>query len=202
MKKYIIVPEFVPLYAMRKVFGPQTGPIRKPIAVDTEIIRQLLQQKPPVKMYEVQLTNAKLLTYDKKVELTKDNYNKDNFVEESSENTSNEMVEEKVEAELPKLENPINSDSMGVELRVETPKIEEPEKVEEVAVETKSEDADVAELIDVVTAEEPVSVEVAESEEKPTEATDGAADNQNPQRLTKAQRRAMERANRGKAAQQ
>lgn len=202
MKKYIIVPEFVPLYAMRKVFGPQTGPIRKPIAVDTEIIRQLLQQKPPVKMYEVQLTNAKLLTYDKKVELTKDNYNKDNFVEESSENTSNEMVEEKVEAELPKLENPINSDSMGVELRVETPKIEEPEKVEEVAVETKSEDADVAELIDVVTAEEPVSVESTEPEDKPAETTDGAAENSNPQRLTKAQRRAMERANRGKAAQQ
>lgn len=202
MKKYIIVPEFVPLYAMRKVFGPQTGPIRKPIAVDTEIIRQLLQQKPPVKMYEVQLTNAKLLTYDKKVELTKDNYNKDNFVEESSENTSNEVVEEKVEAELPKLENPINSDSMGVELRVETPKVEETEKVEEVAVETKSDDADVAELIDVVTAEEPVSVESTEPEEKPAEATDGAAENPNPQRLTKAQRRAMERANRGKTAQQ
>ena len=202
MKKYIIVPEFVPLYAMRKVFGPQTGPIRKPIAVDTDIIRQLLQQKPPVKMYEVQLTNAKLLTYDKKVELTKDNYNKDNFVEESSENTSNEVVEEKVEAELPKLENPINSDSMGVELRVETPKVEETEKVEEVAVETKSDDADVAELIDVVTAEEPVSVETTEPEEKPAEAADGAAENPNPQRLTKAQRRAMERANRGKAAQQ
>lgn len=202
MKKYIIVPEFVPLYAMRKVFGPQTGPIRKPIAVDTEIIRQLLHQKPPVKMYEVQLTNAKLLTYDKKVELTKDNYNKDNFVEESSENTSNEVVEEKVEAELPKLENPINSDSMGVELRVETPKVEETEKVEEVAVETKSDDADVAELIDVVTAEEPVSVESTEPEEKPAEATDGAAENPNPQRLTKAQRRAMERANRGKTAQQ
>lgn len=202
MKKYIIVPEFVPLYAMRKVFGPQTGPIRKPIAVDTEIIRQLLQQKPPVKMYEVQLTNVKLLTYDKKVELTKDNYNKDNFVEESSENTSNEVVEEKVEAELPKLENPINSDSMGVELRVETPKVEETEKVEEVAVETKSDDADVAELIDVVTAEEPVSVESTEPEEKPAEATDGAAENPNPQRLTKAQRRAMERANRGKTAQQ
>ena len=63
MKKNIIIPEFVPLYAMRKVFGPQTGPIRTPIAVDTAIIEELLDQRPPVKVFEVKLTNTKTGAY-------------------------------------------------------------------------------------------------------------------------------------------
>lgn len=79
MKKYIIIPGFGPLYALRKIFGPQNGPVRKPIRVETETIKELLIQKPPVKVLEVRLTDAKRGIYDETVELNLKNYDAVNF---------------------------------------------------------------------------------------------------------------------------
>lgn len=167
MKKNIIIPEFVPLYAMRKVFGPQTGPIRTPIAVDTAIIEELLDQRPPVKVFEVKLTNTKTGAYSDKIELTKDNFDKNNW----EANTSEPVKEEKVE--LPVVEVP----QMAAEEVIKTAPVEEPTMV----------------------ATETISEPVEESKE---EAVAGAAESNetdNAPKLTKAQRRAIERAKQGTA---
>lgn len=213
MKKYVIIPDFVPLYAMRKVFGPQTGPIRKPIKVDTEIIRELLKQKPPVRVFEVKLTNVKLGTYDDKIELTLQNYGKEDLFaskepektetkpdEESMDKESQTATEEKKEVEVsntvsePILDEPIASDSMGVELRVETTS-------GAAETEIKSDDADIAELVDAVTEEETtVATENTETVEKKSEEVAGAAETtENTKPLTRAQRRALERERRNSA---
>ena len=167
MKKNIIIPEFVPLYAMRKVFGPQTGPIRTPIAVDTAIIEELLDQRPPVKVFEVKLTNAKTGAFSDKIELTKDNFDKNNWEAKTSE----PVKEEK--AELPVAEVP----QMAAEEVIKTAPVEEPTMV----------------------ATETISETVKEPEE---EAVAGAAESNetdNAPKLTKAQRRAIERAKQGTA---
>ena len=213
MKKYVIIPDFVPLYAMRKVFGPQTGPIRKPIKVDTEIIRELLKQKPPVRVFEVKLTNVKLGTYDDKIELTLQNYDKEDLFaskepektetkpdEESMDKESQATVEEKKEevvsdtATENTLAEPVASDSMGVELRVDS-------GTDKDTTDEKSDDSDIAELVDAVTENETTAAtENTETVEKKSEEVAGAADTTTTtQPLTRAQRRAMERERRNSA---
>ena len=213
MKKYVIIPDFVPLYAMRKVFGPQTGPIRKPIKVDTEIIRELLKQKPPVRVFEVKLTNVKLGTYDDKIELTLQNYDKEDLFaskepektetkpdEESMDKESQAIVEEKKEevvsdtATENTLAEPVASDSMGVELRVDS-------DTDKDTTDVKSDDADIAELVDAVTENETTAAtETTEASDKKSEEVAGAADTTTTtQPLTRAQRRAMERERRNSA---
>ena len=213
MKKYVIIPDFVPLYAMRKVFGPQTGPIRKPIKVDTEIIRELLKQKPPVRVFEVKLTNVKLGTYDDKIELTLQNYDKEDLFaskepektetkpdEESMDKESQATVEEKKEevvsdtATENTLAEPVASDSMGVELRVDS-------DTDKDTTDVKSDDADIAELVDAVTENETTAAtETTEASDKKSEEVAGAADTTTTaQPLTRAQRRAMERERRNSA---
>lgn len=213
MKKYVIIPDFVPLYAMRKVFGPQTGPIRKPIKVDTEIIRELLKQKPPVRVFEVKLTNVKLGTYDDKIELTLQNYDKEDLFaskepektetkpdEESMDKESQATVEEKKEevvsdtATENTLAEPVASDSMGVELRVYS-------DTDKDTTDEKSDDADIAELVDAVTENETTAAtKTTEASDKKSEEVAGAADTTTTtQPLTRAQRRAMERERRNSA---
>lgn len=213
MKKYVIIPDFVPLYAMRKVFGPQTGPIRKPIKVDTEIIRELLKQKPPVRVFEVKLTNVKLGTYDDKIELTLQNYDKEDLFaskepektetkpdEESMDKESQATVEEKKEevvsdtATENTLAEPVASDSMGVELRVDS-------GTDKDTADEKSDDADIAELVDAVTENETTAAtKTTEASDKKSEEVAGAADTTTTtQPLTRAQSRAMERERRNSA---
>ena len=213
MKKYVIIPDFVPLYAMRKVFGPQTGPIRKPIKVDTEIVRELLKQKPPVRVFEVKLTNVKLGTYDDKIELTLQNYDKEDLFaskepektetkpdEESMDKESQATVEEKKEevvsdtATENTLAEPVASDSMGVELRIDS-------DTDKDTTDEKSDDADIAELVDAVTENETTAAtETTEASDKKSEEVAGAADTTTTtQPLTRAQRRAMERERRNSA---
>ena len=213
MKKYVIIPDFVPLYAMRKVFGPQTGPIRKPIKVDTEIIRELLKQKPPVRVFEVKLTNVKLGTYDDKIELTLQNYDKEDLFaskepektetkpdEESMDKESQATVEEKKEEVVSDtvtentLAEPVASDSMGVELRVDS-------DTDKDTTDEKSDDADIAELVDAVTENETTAAtETTEASDKKSEEVAGAADTTTTtQPLTRAQRRALERERRNSA---
>lgn len=213
MKKYVIIPDFIPLYAMRKVFGPQTGPIRKPIKVDTEIIRELLKQKPPVRVFEVKLTNVKLGTYDDKIELTLQNYDKEDLFaskepektetkpdEESMDKESQATADEKKEEVVSDtaientLTEPVASDSMGVELRVDS-------DTDKDTTDEKSDDSDIAELVDAVTENETTAAtETTEASDRKSEEVAGAADTTTTtQPLTRAQRRAMERERRNSA---
>ena len=55
MRKYIIVPEYAPLYALRKCFGPTKGPLSRPTLVPIDLIGELLHQtgKEKVSIFEV-----------------------------------------------------------------------------------------------------------------------------------------------------
>ena len=72
-RKYIIVPEYKPLYAMAECWGPTHGPLMEPCIVPIDIIGKLLLQsgKEAVNIYEV-----KKGTSLPPVKLTLDNYRK------------------------------------------------------------------------------------------------------------------------------
>lgn len=74
-RKYIIIPEFRPLWALKKVWGPAKGPLSKPTLVPIDIIGQLLQQtgSDKVTVYEV-IPEGK--TFSEPVQLTLENYMK------------------------------------------------------------------------------------------------------------------------------
>ena len=54
-RKYIIIPNYAPLYAMRKCFGPTQAPLTKPTLTPIDIIGELLKQSGREKLtiYEV-----------------------------------------------------------------------------------------------------------------------------------------------------
>lgn len=76
MVKYIIVPNYCPLYAMSKCFGPTHGPLTKPCPTPVDIIRELLLQTgvEQVHIYEVGYDVQKRATYGEPVRLTMSNY--------------------------------------------------------------------------------------------------------------------------------
>lgn len=76
-RKYIIVPEYKPLYAMAECWGPTHGPLTEPCLVPIDIIGKLLLQtgKEAVNIYEVKKDpkSGDMLPW---VKLTLDNYRK------------------------------------------------------------------------------------------------------------------------------
>lgn len=76
MTKYILVPEYRPLFAMAKIFGPTHGPLQKPTAAPVEIIGQLLLQdgQEKVTVFEVGYDPTQRKTFGKPVQLTRANY--------------------------------------------------------------------------------------------------------------------------------
>ena len=76
MVKYILVPEYRPLFAMAKIFGPTHGPLQKPTAAPVEIIGQLLLQDglEKVTVFEVGYDPTQRKTFGKPVQLTRANY--------------------------------------------------------------------------------------------------------------------------------
>ena len=44
--KYILIPDYKPLFAMRECFGPTNGPLEKPNYTPVEIIHKLLLHEP------------------------------------------------------------------------------------------------------------------------------------------------------------
>ena len=73
---YIIVPNYCPLYAMAKCFGPTHGPLTKPCPTPVDIIRELLLQTgvERVHIYEVGYDVEKRTTYGEPVQLNMSNY--------------------------------------------------------------------------------------------------------------------------------
>lgn len=72
-RKYILIPEFKPLFAMAKCFGPTRGPLEKPCPTPITIIGDLLRQdgRDKITVHEV-IKEGK--GWSAPVELTLDNY--------------------------------------------------------------------------------------------------------------------------------
>lgn len=76
VRKLILIPDYKPLYAMEKCFGPLHGPLNKPCPTPVDIIGKLLQQQgqDTLNIFEVvpdPKDPRKMLT---PVKLTRDNY--------------------------------------------------------------------------------------------------------------------------------
>lgn len=73
IRKYILIPEYRPLWAMRKCFGPTHGPLTKPCPTPLDIIRELLLQtgREELTIMEVVKEGDK---FSEPVRLTIDNY--------------------------------------------------------------------------------------------------------------------------------
>lgn len=72
-RKYILIPEYAPLYAMRECFGVEHGPLKEPTPTPVDVIGKLLLQsgREKVTIYEV-IKEGK--GFSKPVQLTKQNY--------------------------------------------------------------------------------------------------------------------------------
>ena len=72
-RKYILIPNYAPLYAMHKCYGPTQAPLTKPTLTPVDIIGQLMNQtgRERVTIYEVVKTPTGFST---PVQLTKTNY--------------------------------------------------------------------------------------------------------------------------------
>ena len=72
-RKYIIIPTYAPLYAARKCWGPEHGPLNQPTLFPVDIIGELLKQtgSDKVEIYEVKKDGIR---YTKPVRLTLKNY--------------------------------------------------------------------------------------------------------------------------------
>lgn len=76
MIKYILIPEYRPLYAMRYCYGPEHGPLTKPCPTPLDVIGKLLLQSgsEQVSIYEVKYDPVTRTTGGEPVRLTLENY--------------------------------------------------------------------------------------------------------------------------------
>lgn len=169
VRKYILIPEYKPLYAMRKCFGPTHGPLAKPCPTPIDIIGELLKQKETVTIHEVKKIEEGV--FSDPIQLTLDNYMKsyDEIVAGDS-NTDVSGSDEEVVA-------PAVAEAVA-----ETVSAPDPETIP-TAEETVS-TADEESLTEVATDTS------SDAEEVTDEAAAGAADTK---RMTKAERRAARR---------
>ena len=169
VRKYILIPEYKPLYAMRKCFGPTHGPLAKPCPTPIDIIGELLKQKETVTIHEVKKIEEGV--FSDPIQLTLDNYMKsyDEIVAGDS-NTDVSGSDEEVVA-------PAVAEAVA-----ETVSVPDPEIIP--AVEETVSTADEESLTEVATDTS------SDAEEVTDEAVAGAADTK---RMTKAERRAARR---------
>ena len=74
-RKYIVIPEYRPLYAMQECYGPTHGPLKQPCLTPLAVIRKLLMQtgNESLTIMEV-IKDEKTGKYSEPVRLTLDNY--------------------------------------------------------------------------------------------------------------------------------
>lgn len=74
-RKYIVIPEYRPLYAMQECYGPTHGPLKQPCLTPLAVIRKLLLQtgNESLTIMEV-IKDEKTGKYSEPVRLTLDNY--------------------------------------------------------------------------------------------------------------------------------
>lgn len=73
VRKWILIPEFRPLWAMRECFGPAHGPLEKPCPTTLDIIGKLLRQKGNDKLTIMEVKDPKTGP-STPVQLTLNNY--------------------------------------------------------------------------------------------------------------------------------
>lgn len=189
MVKYIIVPNYCPLYAMSKCFGPTHGPLTKPCPTPVDIIRELLLQTgvEQVHIYEVGYDVAKRATYGEPVRLTMSNYQipYDQLVRNSA---SQYAAGEVVTAEM-------------TESKPVIPTVLEATIEESPAIEDKGDNSTASTADTAVDSAEPVEAETSEPKEDEIPASSDAEVKENMERpvtqptkrMTKAERRALRR---------
>lgn len=74
-RKYIVIPEYRPLYAMQECYGPTHGPLKQPCLTPLAVVRKLLMQtgNESLTIMEV-IKDEKTGKYSEPVRLTLDNY--------------------------------------------------------------------------------------------------------------------------------
>lgn len=187
MRKYILIPEYRPLYAMRRCWGQTHGPLTKPCPVPVDVIGELLSQtgSEAVTIYEVKLNPDGSTTAP--IQLTPENYMKpyDEIagikapVDPIVENPEPVPVEPTVLPSEPDKDVKAEEESSAVEVPQES------ENTEVVVVEEKSE----------------IKEEPAFEEKEETKEDDSNIQVISTPRLTKAERKAARRAAAQAAAQ-
>ena len=187
MRKYILIPEYRPLYAMRRCWGQTHGPLTKPCPVPVDVIGELLSQtgSEAVTIYEVKLNPDGSTTAP--IQLTPENYMK----------PYDEIAGIKAPVD-PIVENP---EPVPVEPTVLPSEPDKDEKAEEeapaVEVPQESENTDVV----VVEEKSEIKEESASEEKEETKEDDSNIQVISTPRLTKAERKAARRAAAQAAAQ-
>ena len=187
MRKYILIPEYRPLYAMRRCWGQTHGPLTKPCPVPVDVIGELLSQtgSEAVTIYEVKLNPDGSTTAP--IQLTPENYMK----------PYDEIAGIKAPVD-PIVENP---EPIPVEPTVLPSEPDKDEKAEEeapaVEVPQESENTEVV----VVEEKSEIKEEPAFEEKEETKEDDSNIQVISTPRLTKAERKAARRAAAQAAAQ-
>ena len=187
MRKYILIPEYRPLYAMRRCWGQTHGPLTKPCPVPVDVIGELLSQtgSEAVTIYEVKLNPDGSTTAP--IQLTPENYMK----------PYDEIAGIKAPVD-PIVENP---EPIPVEPTVLPSEPDKDEKAEEeapaVEVPQESENTEVV----VVEEKSEIKEESASEEKEETKEDDSNIQVISTPRLTKAERKAARRAAAQAAAQ-
>lgn len=207
MVKYIIVPNYCPLYAMSKCFGPTHGPLTKPCPTPVDIIRELLLQTgvEQVHIYEVGYDVQKRATYGEPVRLTMSNYQTpyDQLVRNSA---SQYAAGEVVTAEMAE-SKPVTPTVLEVKVDpIITHEDEEPaaitKTVDPIITHEGEEPAQISMTVDpAITFPEPVEAEnsVLKDGKIPVSSTAEMKEGMEPvvaqptKRMTKAERRALRR---------
>ena len=188
MRKYILIPEYRPLYAMRRCWGQTHGPLTKPCPVPVDVIGELLSQtgSEAVTIYEVKLNPDGSTTAP--IQLTPENYMK----------PYDEIAGIKAPVD-PIVENPEPIPVEPTVLPSEPDKDEQAEEEESSAVEVPQE----SENTEVVVVEEKSEIkeEPAFEEKEETKEDDSNIQVISTPRLTKAERKAARRAAAQAAAQ-
>ena len=191
MRKYILIPEYRPLYAMRHCWGPSYGPLWKPTLTPVDVIGELLLQSGNEKLsiFEVvKLANSN--RFSEPIQLFLENYR---------------LPYEEIVARSKQAEKPVHGDisvetPFQTEPTVSLPTLEDDDIADETVEEVPAAPTDETEDVDPI---EPLVEKIRENfgadavvEESAKIADETPkANTENPYAgMTKAQRRAARRA--------
>ena len=94
-RKYIIIPEYAPLYAMRDCFGPTHGPLVKPNLTPVDIIGKLFKQSGNEKVTIFEVIKNPDGTFSTPIQLNPKNYRMS--YQEIAGITEEELKDDKIE---------------------------------------------------------------------------------------------------------
>lgn len=189
MVKYIIIPNYCPLYAMAKCFGPTHGPLTKPCPTPVDIIHELLLQTgvEKVLIYEVGYDVQKKTTYGEPVQLNMNNYKipyEQLICNSDSKYDAGEVVVEEIVTSTVVTPTVITAETEAVSV----------DEVTEIADTSTDSESETDAVITDTVAEDIDTADAAEVSETPVEEKAVTNDQVSPpRRLSKSERRALRR---------